>query len=744
MGHAGAMSRPQEPTSPPDREPLSGLVERVSFHNPDSGFCVLRVRVKGQRELVAVVGSVPAISAGETIQCSGQWNNSQQYGLQFKARHMTVAPPSSLEGIEKYLGSGMIHGIGPHFAAKLVKAFGEQVFDIIENQPDKLTSLPGIGAKRVQQIQTAWNEQKAVRDIMVFLQSHGMGSARAARIYRRYGADAIPLISDNPYRLARDIRGIGFATADGVAGSLGIAPTAMIRAQAGLAHVLDQATGEGHCCLPVDEMLEQAGRLLEIPDDILQEALRLEIMEGHLVDDRVEGRDCVFLTSLWSAETTIAERFRALTGVAPHWAGIDPDKAIPWAESRLGIGFAESQRAAVTQALRAKVMVITGGPGVGKTTLVNGILTILAAKKLRIGLAAPTGRAARRLSESTGREAKTLHRLLEVDPRQGGFKRDEEWPLELDLLVVDEVSMVDLPLMAALLRALPDEAGLLLVGDVDQLPSVGPGQVLADLIGSGVLPVARLTEIFRQAAASSIVTNAHRINQGMMPVLEPDDTGQEDFFFVPAHDATDAHDKVMEIVGTRLHRRFGLDPRRDVQVLCPMNRGGLGARSMNVDLQNSLNPDDGGPWVERFGTTFRAGDKVMQVANDYDKEVFNGDTGLVRAVDPETARMTVDFDGRDVTYGFDDLDSLTLAYAITIHKSQGSEYPAVVIPVMMQHFVMLERNLLYTGLTRGRRLVVLVGESRAIAVAVKERPGRRRWSKLARRLRDSLESRNND
>jgi exodeoxyribonuclease V alpha subunit len=500
MGHLGSMATH---AASKDREPLSGLVERVTFHSPETGFCVLRVKVRGHRELVTVVGSAASIQPGEFVQASGTWDNHRDHGIQFKTAFLKVMPPTSVDGIEKYLGSGMIKGIGPHFARKLVTAFGEEVFDVIESGPERLLKLKGIGPKRVERITSGWADQKAIREIMVFLQSHGVGTSRAVRIYKTYGADAIPLVSENPYRLARDIKGIGFVIADQIAARLGIEKTAMIRARAGISYTLTEAVSEGHCGLPEDELLPMAEQLLEIPDDILREALHLELRDENVIADTIGERRCIFLGPLWNAEQVIAGRVKVLVAGQPSWPEVDAERAISWAEGKLGVTLARSQREAVRQAVSSKVMVITGGPGVGKTTLVNAILRILVVKGVQVALAAPTGRAAKRLSESTAMEAKTVHRLLEVDPRHGGFKRGLDNPLECDLLVVDETSMVDVPLMASLVKALPDRAALVLVGDVDQLPSVGPGQVLADIIGSGAVPVARLTEIFRQAAESS-------------------------------------------------------------------------------------------------------------------------------------------------------------------------------------------------------------------------------------------------
>ena len=717
----------QEPPSS-EREVLAGAVERVTFHSEESGFCVLRIKARGHRELVTVVGHAAAVSAGEWITASGEWVNDRTYGPQFRSHFLKATAPTSTEGIQRYLGSGMIRGIGPVYARKLVRAFGERVFDVIETDPERLREIEGIGPVRAERITAAWAEQKAVREIMMFLHGHGVGTARAVRIFRTYGADAVQVMSENPYRLARDIRGIGFRTADGIAMRLGIGKTAMIRVRAGVAHALTEAMDDGHCGLPAEELEPMAAALLEAPEDLVRTAIGEELAAGNVVADRVGQTRCVFLTGLHRAEHGIADRLHRIAAGPLPWPSIDADKALPWIEQRTGLALAPSQIAAVRLALASKVLILTGGPGVGKTTIVNAILRILAAKGARLLLCAPTGRAARRMTETSGFEARTIHRLLEVDPASGGFRRGADHPVDCDLLVVDEASMVDVPLMHALLKAVPDHAAMLIVGDIDQLPSVGPGQVLADIIESEAVPVVRLTEVFRQAAKSRIIVNAHRINDGALPDLDRPEA-ISDFYFVPADDPESAVPRVIELVRTRIPRRFGLDPVRDIQVLCPMNRGGVGARSLNIELQAALNPA-GERRVERFGWTFAPGDKVMQVENDYDKDVYNGDVGRIEDVDPELGEVTARFDDRTVAYGFGELDALVPAYATTIHKSQGSEYPAVVIPLMTQHYVMLRRNLLYTGVTRGKRLVVLVGQRKAIAIAVRAASGRRRWSKL--------------
>jgi exodeoxyribonuclease V alpha subunit len=720
--------------TPPER--LAGSVERVTFHNEENGFCVLRVKARGQRELVTVVGTAAVVSPGEYIEGIGHWTNDRNYGLQFQTHELKVVPPTTLEGIEKYLGSGMVPGIGPHFARKLVRAFGEEVFDVIERSPERLTELDGIGPKRKARVAAAWAEQKVVREIMVFLQSHGVGTTRAVRIYKTYGDTAVDRVRQNPYRLALDIHGIGFKTADGLAQRLGIPRDSLIRAQAGVRHLLQEWSGEGHCAAEYDQLVTQGAELLEIPVPTIERAVELEIQDGNLVAEAIGDRACVFLAPLYHSEAGVAAHLTRLLRGKPPWGVIDIDRALPWVERKTGLVLSASQRNAVAAVLAGKVGVITGGPGVGKTTVINSILRIVRAKGVEVLLCAPTGRAAKRLGEATGLEAKTVHRLLEIDPKRMSFRRDSDNPLAADLVIMDEASMLDVVLTNQLLRAVPDRAAVLIVGDVDQLPSVGPGAVLTDIIASARVPTMRLTEIFRQAANSQIIVNAHRINNGLLPERAPASGRLSDFYFVPAATPEEVQAKLMHMVIERIPKRFGFDPIRDIQVLAPMNRGGLGARALNAELQQRLN-GNAGPGVARFGWTFSPGDKIIQTVNNYDKEVFNGDIGQVSCVDSDEGTVRMDFDGRQVEYEFGELDELMLAYAITVHKSQGSEYPAVVIPVATQHYTLLQRNLLYTAVTRGKRLVVIVGQVKALAMAVRNMSSLSRLTNLSGRLRDA-------
>jgi exodeoxyribonuclease V alpha subunit len=723
------------PERRPATEEISGVIERVTFHNDDSGFCVLRVKARGQREETTVVGSLPSVTAGEWLSAEGWWIRGKEHGLQFKATSMKTVPPTTAEGIERYLGSGLVKGIGPILAKKLVGRFGADVLAVIEKRPADLQSVDGIGPKRRERIAHAWQEAKQVREIMLFLHSYGVSTSRAVRIFKTYGDQAIEKVRGNPYMLAKDIYGIGFATADQIAQKVGIPRDSINRAKAGIDHVLLEATSDGHCALPLGKLKLAAMKLLEVPEVIIEQALSQMLTGGSLLPEEIDGEPLIFLPHLRKAEEGIAAKVKLLAGMPTLYPEIDFDKAVAWCERQTDKTLAPSQREALKTVLWNRIVVITGGPGVGKTTLVNSILMILRAKGVKCLLCAPTGRAAKRLTESTGLEAKTIHRLLEIDARTGRFTRNESNPLACELLVVDETSMVDVLLMHSLVRALPSRAGLILVGDVDQLPSVGPGTVLQDLIASDVVPVVRLTEVFRQAAGSQIITSAHRIRRGQMPEIHKADPSS-DFHFIERDEPEKVAATLVKLVQKRIPERFGLNAINDIQVLCPMNRGSLGVRELNAALQRVLNPvRSGEESVERFGWRFQMRDKVIQTENDYDKEVFNGDIGIVERIDPVEHEVTIRFDGRLVKYDFGELDEVSLAYAITIHKSQGSEFPAVVIPLATQHYMLLQRNLIYTGITRGKRLLVLIGQKKALAIAVRNDRPQRRYSGLLASLR---------
>jgi exodeoxyribonuclease V alpha subunit len=735
---------------------LSGSVERITYYNPENGYTVLRLRPEvkmahrvanksslNSEGLATVVGSLPELSPGEHVRLQGSWDAHPKHGPQFKVEVCEQTLPASVAGIEGYLGSGLIKGIGPRFAERIVGTFKEETFEVIEHTPERLLEVPGIGADRMNKITNAWREQKQVKEIMVFLHGHGVSTNLAVKIYKTYGDDALKVVQENPYQLERDIYGVGFKTADRIAQALGLPADHPARIEAGVVFALNETINEGHVYIPKEALTSRAVELLEVPLELIPPAL-----ERLTQDDRIRpellplqnesatgkqavseegaiyGTPVIYLTPLYFGEKGVAERLKTLASAASQ-VGTLNHSLFPMEN------LSEEQQTAVTMALTHPLSILTGGPGTGKTTCLKALIGTLSEQRKTFALASPTGRAAKRLSEATGHPARTIHRLLEFSPVEG-FKRNEDSPLELDFLVVDEASMLDLLLMNHLLRAVRRGTHLLLVGDVDQLPSVGAGDVLRDLIASGAAPVTRLHSIFRQAADSGIITNAHLINQGKFPKFAK---GDGDFFLFPAEDAAAAADWIVDVVTERIPQKFGFDPVTEIQVLSPIYRGPAGVLALNERLQAKLNPSaNGKPERTLFGTIFRLGDKVMQTQNNYDKDVYNGDIGFVRGLDLVEQTLTVDFDGRIATYDWSETDELTLAYVVSIHKAQGSEFPVVVMPIVTQHYTMLQRNLLYTAITRAKKLCVLAGNPRAISMAVRNNKVAQRFTALEWRL----------
>lgn len=713
---------------------IFGYLEKITFQNSETGYTVAQLKEPKKSETTCIIGNMPTVQPGETLRCCGHWKRHLIHGMQFQVESYKSEAPADIMGIKKYLGSGLVPGIGPTYAKKIVDHFGLETLDIIEMHPERLLEIYGLGKKRLDRISASWNEQKMVRDVMIFLQSHNVTPAYAQKIFKVYGTDCIKKVTTNPYSLARDIRGIGFAIADKIAQTLGIAKESEFRIDAGIEFVLNELSEEGHVCYPLHEFLVLATERLEVSQEkvsarlaALQNDQRIELFD--LVLENV-ATPFIWKKPLFVSELGVAKEIKRLQTGFCHLRRVDLEKAIEWVQEFLKITLAQNQKEAVKQALTEKFLVITGGPGTGKSTITNAILTITRKLTTRILLAAPTGRAAKRMTEITGYKAQTIHSLLEFSYQAAGFKKNRENPLDCDLLIVDEASMIDTYLMYQLLKAVPDYARLVLVGDVNQLPSVGPGNILKDIISSGCTPVTQLTEIFRQAAGSRIITNAHRINNGVFPDIR--NLSDSDFFFIIQEKPEDILSQIINLVTVRLPKKYPFNIKEDIQVLSPMRKGVIGTENLNAVLQEAINPSSNP--IFKSGRRFHVGDKVMQIKNDYKKEVFNGDIGIIRRIDATEQKLIVSFDEKEVIYEFSDMEDLVLAYAVSIHKYQGSESPCVIIPVHTTHFKMMHRNLLYTGVTRGKKLVILLGTTKALGIAVKNDEVKKRYTGLQQAL----------
>ncbi|WP_455995175.1 SF1B family DNA helicase RecD2 [Phocaeicola barnesiae] len=707
---------------------LRCVVEHITYQNQENGYSVMRVKVKDYADLVTLVGNLLDVPVGAVLLCDGVWKMDKRYGRQFVCETWEEVMPATVYGIEKYLGSGLVKGIGPKFAHLIVDRFGTETIDIIEEDIERLYEVPGIGKKRVEKIRESWEKQKDIKNVMLFLQQYGVSTAYAAKIYRQYGKESIDQVKENPYRLADDIWGIGFKTADGIAGKMGYGKNDLRRCRSGIQYTLNELADEGHVYAVEEQLIEAAGKLLEADREPIVQAMAGMIAS----EDLIREQEAIYLPPFYHSERGTARRLLALM-TSRSSALFEGNIDIQAIEKATGVGYDDVQVAAIRQAVRSRVMVLTGGPGTGKTTTTQGIIAAYRAAGLRVLLAAPTGRASKRMSEATGMEAKTIHRLLEFNP-QDGYKRNDDNPLEGDVLIVDECSMIDIILMYNLMKAIPVQMRLILVGDIDQLPSVGAGNVLRDIIDSGQVPVIRLTRIFRQAQSSRIVMSAHAINQGRYP--DTSNGKDTDFFFIRKDDPEQVAEEIVKLVKHRLPKAYN-QPLSNIQVLTPMQRSVVGAGNLNMLLQQALNTSTLG--ISRGGINYKLGDRVMQIRNNYDKNVFNGDIGIIEKVNMEDRTLCIRFDGSLVEYEASELDEVTLAYATTIHKSQGSEYPIVVIPVLMTHFVMLQRNLIYTGITRAKKICVLIGQPKALAYAIRNLTVNKRNTKLKERLRGELQ-----
>lgn len=718
---------------------IHGYIERITFQNLENGYTVAQLKEPRKSELTCIVGNMPSIQPGETIRCWGSWKQHLIHGLQFMVDKCQTEAPADLIGIKKYLGSGLIKGIGHEYANRIVEMFDIDTLHIIDQNPEKLLEVKGLGEKRLEKIKACWSEQKSIRDVMIFLQANGVSPTYAQKIFKKYGEKSIIKVKENPYNLARDIYGIGFKTADAIAEKLGITHESSQRIDAGIEYVLSELSEDGHVCYIVEDFLKEAERILEVGSDLIQARLSFLKDENRIeIFDLVyEGtlRSFIWIKYLFVSEVGIARELKRLKESPCHLRQVDQQKALEWVQQKLNITLAPDQKTAVANSLLEKIQIITGGPGTGKSTITKAILEITEKLTKKICLAAPTGRAAKRMSEITGKKAVTIHSLLEFDFKAGGFKRNRQSPLECDLIIVDEASMIDTLLMYNLLKAIPNECRVIFVGDINQLPSVGPGNVLKDIISSNTLSVTMLTDIFRQAAGSRIITNAHRINQGQFPDIR--NLSESDFFFMESSTAEEVLKNIVSLTTQRLPKKYGFNPMSEIQVLAPMRKGAIGTENLNHVLQEALNPKDNP--LFRAGRKFLVGDKVMQIRNDYKKGVFNGDIGRITKIDLAEQQVHVCIDEKEIAYDFFGLEDLVLAYAVSVHKYQGSECPCVVIPIHTSHFKLLYRNLLYTGVTRGKKLVVLVGTKQAIALAVKNDEVKKRYTGLRPALIEYLE-----